>query len=523
MALGGLALFLYGLNLAALALQTLAGPGLNRLLRASSRAPLIGVLVGALVTGVAQSATAVGLMTIHFSRAGMIGVRDGIAVLLGSAIGGTLAVQLVSLQIFGAAWPLIASGFALSLVGRTQALGRAVIGTGMGFLGLQTLLQALRPIHDAGLTHDLLVALSSSPIALALLGALLTFALHSSNAPAIIAMGLLGSGVFTPEGAVALMIGANIGTPVNVYLLALGQGVDAKRFTAAHLLLKIIAAMLALGVLPTLTSALAGIGNDPSRFVANAHTLYNVAVAVLALPLLALLERVMRRAIPDPPERGVRPQYLDQNALGTPQLAYSLAFREVTRVADHVLEMTGHAFSVLEKSAPNAQAVAQVKREEETVDLLVHNVVIYLAQLPNEPRVHALLAICTNLEAMGDLLKRWLRQLEKLEVRGLQLSPAGAAELGRIAALTLERTRLTLTAFSIGDASGCRFEDSDVQHAMHASRAAHLARLRNGADDSALTSSVHLDMLTVIEQLNAEISGVARAAPLLVWQNLTNP
>ncbi len=516
---GGLGLFLYGLRLLAEQLQVLCGSALQRLIRRARSAPTIGIAAGTAVTAVTQSATAVGVMTANLMQRGTLRAREGLAILLGAAVGGTLAVQLVALRAVDYAIPLIGLGFLASLIrsARVKQIGLAAVGLGLGFLGLDIMIKALEPVRDAPLLQALIAQISGSALAMALAGLAITLILHSSNAPVVLILALVASGLVPINAALAFVIGANVGTPVNVILMTLREHIEFRRAAFAHLVIKIIAAGLALLALTYVAEWLEWLDADPTRRVATAHTLFNVVAAFSALPFLALLERLGERYLPTPPAKGPQPKYLDQEALQSPDFAYRLAFREVSRVADHLLRMAQAAFEV---NTDDPKLLERVRHEEEVVDSLVHEVVKYLGslqdRLPND-KLLQLLGISTSLEGIGDLLKRILRQRGKLWQEGLQLSPEGRAELDRIETITLERAKGILTALAVADMNGCAprlRESEEVMASIEQSRLAHLTRLREGREESVLTSTVHLDLLTVMEQINNELNSIIRRAPV---------
>lgn len=515
--LGGLALFLFGLAQVAEHLQVLAGAALQRLLRRAREAPWIGLGAGAAVTAVAQSATAIGVMSARLMQGGTLRSREALAVMLGAAVGGTLAVQLVSLKVTDSALALIALGFALTLFTprALRSAGAALLGLGLAFLGLGLMIDGLAPLQQSALTRELLAQVAASPWLMAAFGFVLTLVLHSSNAPVVLVMAMAGTGMLGLAPALAVVLGANLGTPVNIYLMTLGQGIEAKRAALAHIGIKALAVLMAVPLIALAPPALAWIDGDSARQLANAHTLFNLLVALAVLPALAPIDRALRRWLPDPPAQGPRPKYIDDGALHSPDFAYGLAFREMARVADHVLRMARAAFDARDAEP---LLLEHVRREEEVVDTLVHELVKYLGrlhdQLPAE-RIQALLAMCSSLEGIGDLLKRLLRQRHKLWSQGLALSDEGRAEIDAVAAVTLSRAREMLTALSMGDIARCESSldgRAGLTEAMQASRLAHLARLNAGRDDSRMTSTVHLDSLTLLEQINTELDNIARRA-----------
>jgi phosphate:Na+ symporter len=218
--------------------------------------------------------------------------------------------------------------------------------------------------------------------------------------------------------------------------------------------------------------------------------------------------------MPNIPNERLHPNYLELAALDRPRLAYALAFRESTRVADHVIDALRASLETVNRES---DASERARQSEEAVNALSHEIVKYLAQLgermPRAP-VHALLSICTSLEAIGDLSKRLLRQHEKLQDRGLEFSLEGQLEVRSIGTRALERMRLALTAFSVGDTNTTERlrQDGLVLESIMLSRQAHLMRLSIGQEESELTSRVHLNVLTILEQINAEVTNIVTQA-----------
>ena len=515
-AIGGLGLFLFALNLTSTHLQLLVGPVLNRLMRVSKRAPGVGLFAGLTVGAVIQSGTAVGMMTAGFANIGLLGVSEAMAVLLGGAVGGTMAVQLASLQVSHWAVPIIAIGYLLRFARGTVArhVSPAVLGLGLAYLGLAILVEALKPVRDDPLTRQVAAALSGSPMAMLFFGALVTIALNSSNAAAVLALAFVSSGAMPVEAGVAFVFGANVGTPLNVFMLSHENGITARRAAAAHLGIKTVTALLGLAILGLHPAWL----GESAIAVVNTHTLYNVIVALVCLPWLGWIERSMRWLMPDPPSNELRPRYLDDPALENPKLAFSSAFREVTHIGDLVLEMLQVTFATVLRDRSQTE---RILKGEDAVDALVHATVVYLSKveegLPRAP-VQSLLGVCANLEAIADLLKRLLRQKEKLLERGLRLSDVALEELDGVARWTYKRTKLVLTALSVTDprsARGLGHDTLRLHELAERSRLAHLRRLGNGDDELELTSAVYLDMLTILEQINAAVNAIAGHLPQL--------
>ena len=514
--IGGLGLFLFGLSYLASNVESMAGATLNRLLRLAGRSPFSALASGVLVATLVQSGAAISLMTGSFMDAGLLGFREALMLALGSMLGATVTVQLASAGILSIGVPLIGVGFFVSLLPRRTArhLGGAIVGLGLVFLGLRTLVAAVAPAAGSNLFRDLLQAASGAPLILAAAGAVFAALVHSSNAPAALAIGLLAAGALTPAAAIALIAGAGVGTPLVVWLESGGRGVEARRVAATHVALKAVVACIVAVASGWLAAGVWPLQPDSARFAANVHTVFSLLVALVALPFLRPLATLARRAIPDPVERGPRPKYLSEG-VQDPRLVLVLAHREVARISDHVLTMLASATAALGR---DGQAADRARYEEEVVDILVHQVVVYVARRnpPAEPAVvQALTRIASALESMGDLIKRLLRQEEKLIALGLDFSPQGRDELHRAAQSVLERATRVFNLFAVSDVAGCleAASGNEVSVVLSESRAAHLLRLGRMEPGAELTSAVHLDSVTILEQVNGELSIIARTAP----------
>lgn len=515
---GGLALFLFGVRLAGENVQALLGPGLRRLLASATRSSVGAALAGLVVTALAQSGTLISVLTVQFVNAGVLGLTQALAVALGAGVGGTLMVQLLALNVGHLAVPLLALALPLGsrrlLGGR---LGRVALGLGLLFLGLDTLLASLEPLRASALFAQVLRALVSSPLIAGALGVGLAVALQSSNAAATLALAFVAGGLLSPQDGIALVVGANVGTTLTAVWVSEGGSVDARRVAFGHLGLKVLGALGALALLEPFTRALLALGRDPLRLIANAHTLFNLAVLLAALPLGPLVARLLRRALPTPPSQS-GPRYLTPQALREPPLAYGLAFREVVRVAEDVQRL----YTLAAASLSGRDHRAEVLHLENTVDALVHAVVLYLGQLgghAERARLGALLGIASELEALADLSKRLARQPLKLGQLGGRFSPEGEEGLARLAGQLGEHMGRTFTALALRSpqapptpADGAAFSAFSVH--VEQQRLHHLERLAQNAD-AQRSSSVHLDVLTILEQMDAGLARIERLTALV--------
>jgi len=509
--LSGLALFLFGVRLAGENLQRLLGPGFRRLLASATRSNARAAVTGGVVTAVAQSGTLVTVLTVTLVDAGVLGLPQALAIALGAGVGGTLTVQLLALKIQHLWVPLLTLGLLLSaprLAG--GRVGRVATGIGLLFLGLDTMLESLAPLRESALFQEVLAALAGNPFVAALLGLGVTALVHSSNATAALALAFVAGDLLTAEQGIALVVGANVGTTLTAVVVSASGSVDGRRAAIGHLALKVAGAIIVLAFLREFTLATARLGASPERLIANAHTLFNLAVLLAALPFGRLVARVLTRLMPTPPNED-GPRYLTPEALKKPEHAYGLAFREVVRVSEDVQGM----YVMAAQALAGRDTRAELHRRENAVDDVVHAVVLYLGQLHgrvDEARLSALLGVASELEALADLCKRLARQRLKLEQHGSRFTPQGNQELVRLAGELEERMHEVFTALTLrlGPPENERRFSQDVAE----QRLQHLQRLVD-SEDAQRSSSVHLDVLTILEQMHAGLRRLARLAPQL--------
>lgn len=515
--LGGLALFVYGVRLTGENVQALLGPGLRRLLASATRTSVGAAVTGVLVTALAQSSTLISILTVQFVDAGVLGLTQALAVALGAGVGGTFTVQLLTLGVGRLSAPLLAVGLLASwrrlLDGR---LGHILVGLGLLFLGLDTLLASFEPLRGDALFGQVLAVLTHTPLAAGAIGLGLAVLLQSSNAAATLALVFVTGGLLAPAAGVALVVGANVGTTLSAVVVSQQGSVDGRRVALGHLGLKVVGALGALALLVPATRLLAALDARPPHLIANAHTLFNLAVLLLSLPFGTLIAKLLARLLPTPPDQS-GPRYLSSRALRDPPLAYGLAFREVVRVAEDVQRMYLLAAQTLSARALSGQQHhAEIIRLENAVDDLVHAVVLYLGQLHGRvdgAGLGALIGIASELEALADLNKRLARQPVKLERLGTRFSWQGREALALVAGEVGEQFARSFTALAVrrspsedDDRAGAAFSAHvERQRLHHLERLAHLA-------DTQHSSSVHLDVLTILEQMNAGLTRVARLA-----------
>ncbi|WP_034336092.1 Na/Pi cotransporter family protein [Deinococcus misasensis] len=506
--LTGLALFLFGVSLAGNSLQALLGKGMRRALARVTRSTFGAALVGTGVTAVAQSGTMITLLTVEFVNAGILKLRQALVVALAAGIGGTLTVQLLALNLDNIQYPLIAASLLFSskrfLGGH---VGQALLGFGLLFLGLDLLMDSLEPLKNNPLARQIIDLLADHPLTLTLFGVFLAAVLlQSSNATATLGLAFLSGGLITEIQSLALIVGANIGTTVSAVTASLKSNVDSKRAAIGHFVLKVLIGALVVVFAVQVTGWIKLLSENPVRFVANAHTLFNVAVLLLVVPFLTPIVRALEHFIPTPPDPHA-PKYLTgKTDTRTPELVYGMAYREVVHIAERVEDLYGTAIMRLQ----GKDTFEMVEAGEKHIDRLVNTVVITLGKLTpryDDEKLSALLLAVNELEAIADLCKRLVRQPRKLEKHGRKFSTEGEKELLESASELQEH--ITVCVTSLGQRKNLVQDENAFEDKLIEQRLSHLHRLSEKSE-SRESSSIHLDIMTVLEQIHSGFNRVAR-------------
>lgn len=510
--IGGLALFLLGIDRIAKSLQALSGPRMRRAMAGATKGPWRALFTGTAVSAATQSGTATAVTTLGLVATGLVGVREGIAMSLGAKVGATLAIQLAAFKITDAAIPMVGIGFLLLGWARSREIGGLLIGAGLLFFGLDVTVTSVADLRSSELFTLLVSAAEQQPIAVALVGLLLGGILSSTNGVTAVALGLFAAGAVTLPTALALVVGGNVGGTILPILAARKLDVPAERVALMHVVAKAVgAAVIVIAAVPV-ANAIATLGGDGARQIANAHTLFNIAVAVPGTMLAGVLARAASRLLPRD-EEASGPKYLRSDALAKPALALALVERETVRISDQVMVMTQIAADALETGKwPNEPIGAR----ESKIDALTQSVVDYLATLRRthgeDPTSERLMLITTELEHMGDQVRRMLRREARLQEAGLEFSREGREELTETAARILPRMRSAFTALATGDrelADEVIEHRPEVENWVAKMRVAHLSRLEAQLPESRGSSTHHLEILTLLRQLDASVTRIA--------------
>jgi phosphate:Na+ symporter len=522
--IGGVALLLWGLHMVQSGIMRAFGPDLRRFLSKALRNRLAAFGAGLGLTALLQSSTATGLMTASFAAEGAVGLVPALAIMLGANVGTTLIVQVLSFNVAAAAPVLFVLGLVAFRSGartRIKDIGRVAIGMGLMLLALHILINSLAPAENAPSVRALLRAITGDPVLCVVIAAALTWAAHSSVATVLLIMSLAFSNFIAPAAALALVLGANLGSAINPVFEGAQRGDRASyRLPVGNLLNRLLGVALVLPFLPQIAAGLGAVQPDMAKLTAEFHIAFNVALAVVFMPLLGPLAWLLRRMLPDSPKPAdaSAPRYLDESALDTPALALADAARETLRMGDVVEVMLRQVMKAL--LTGDRALASEVSRMDNTVDRLDEAIKFYVTKLTRASlderegrRAMEIISFTINLEHIGDIIDKNLTELAGKKIkRRIEFSEEGAAELAAFHKRILESLRLAFSVFMSGNVDEARrliAEKAQVRGAELAAAERHFERLREGRPQSIETTSLHLDVLRDLKRIHSHICSVA--------------
>lgn len=546
-ALGGLGMFLFGMKIMSEGLQKVAGKKMRQILAMVSNKRLIGCAVGTLVTSVIQSSSAATVMLVGFVDAGLMTLTQAVGVILGANIGTTVTAQLIAFKITKYALPAIALGVFLKFfVSRRKStyLGDVFLGFGLVFFGLATMKAGFGPLKGdpAFIAFFTRFEADTLPgiLLCILVGTILTMILQSSSATVGITMALASQGLLNFDASVALILGDNIGTTITAELGSIGATLNAHRTARAHTLFNVVGVVniiiffpLFLSLVTWLTKAIVAIGPPDflvagekphiARYIANAHTLFNVVNALFFLAVLPYLTRVATWLTP---HRGGEAElselyhikYIDSKYVDTPTVALGQARAEIRRMGEAVQLMYDDVIQAIENR--RSDQLSKWKKQEDAVDSLQKEITAFLIRLvqkqisPEESsEINSLMRMTNNLERTGDQIENIAQLGEELIEQDLDLSAGGWQDYNLIAAKVSDFLQLVLRGIEIEDINimpRAQEMEDDINRMREEMRGNYIMRLQSGACtvDPGL---VLVDMLTAFEKIGDYCYNIAQA------------
>jgi phosphate:Na+ symporter len=494
--LGGLALFLLGLEQLTRSLRSAAGDSLKRLLARMSRNPVTAATGGAVSTAVLQSSSVTTVLVIGFVSAGLLTLPQAAGVIIGANLGSTATAQVIAFDVAGFSLGMIGLGFAARFARRPRWLpeaGESLLGLGLVFLGMSFMGGAVSPLRDDPRFADFLAA--EPPLLLALLAGLVFTALVQSSAATIgVVIVLASQGLLTLPAAIAVTLGANVGTCVTAGLAAIGRPRAAVRAAVIHVVVNVVGVLLWVGFVDQLAALVtwlspssaeltgtARLAAETPRQVANAHTVFNLVNTLLFLGLTRPLARLAEWLVPSGADDAEvqDPRYLDDDAVGTPAVALELARLEIVRLAERVQVMVDSIVpTALTGSARQLRSIAAMDHD---VDRLHRLIVVYLARVgqarlseEESAQMLKLLGIASYLEQVGDVVETNLVALGLNRIdEHIRPSAATIRVVERFHALV--RDQYGDVVLALAD------EDTDLARSVRAAKEEVAARRREAA------------------------------------------
>jgi len=432
---GGLAMFLFGLDLMAKALQSAAGTSMKFVLGKLTKNRVLGAITGAFVTAVLNSSSVTTVLVVGFISAGLMTLAQSISVIMGANIGSTFTAQIVAFNVTQYALAMVAIGFAMMFTAKREKVelyGSMLLGLGLLFYGMGVMGSSMAPLVDYQPFLEFMQRMEV-PILGILAGMVFTAMVQSSAATTGIAIVMASEGLVSLEAGIALALGANIGTCVTALLAAIGKTREAQRAAAAHILFNVLGVLLWVGFIGQLAELVrwispvhaelqgsAKMAAEVPRQIANAHTVFNVANTLIFLPFTAQLARLVEKLLPDRPEAAetviVTAKYLDEALVEAPTLALERVRLELGHMGEVVEEMLVSLGAALQSGSQSA--LDEIHRLDDHVDILHKHILTYLGEIRRQPLTDkesqeflSLMSTSDYLESIGDVVEDGLAEV----------------------------------------------------------------------------------------------------------------
>ena len=535
---GGLSLFLYGMNSMSDALQKAAGEKMKKILSVLTKNPIMGALAGALVTAVLQSSSATTVMVIGFVSAGLMNLPQAISVIFGANIGTTMTAQLMAFKISDYIYPIIFVGFMLNFVCKKERLkniGMVMFSFGLLFEGIEIMGTVMKPLASSQFFVDLMGKVTNIPVLGVLLGAGMTLIVQSSSATIAVLQNFASqagpdgvTSVIGLAGAIPILLGDNIGTTITALLASIGQSKNAKRTAIAHSVFNITGSIVFLFLIPVLTKFIQFISpKGPeleviSRQIANAHTTFNVVCTLIWLPLIPVMVKIVTFLVrgTDRSEGGATPNYLDDKVIAQPVAALYLASNEVRHVADMAKTMLQQIKEEVVTSEAGRREVFLTTSTN--VKRLCDRIEAYLTKMfssgtlteKQSEQTASLLFVTNHLERISDRCREVDEIHERIGTNGKALSETAQNDLVKCFDINLRLFDGAMDAVMNGNmevAQQITKEKNKMRKSQKRLNKDHLLRVEQQLCDPALTNDFST-LLYSLDRLADSCVGIAEEA-----------
>ena len=543
--MGGLSLFLYGMEKMSSGMKKAAGEQMRSILSALTNNRYMGLMVGAFVTMVIQSSSATTVMLVSFVQAGLMTFVQSLGVILGADIGTTITAQLVAFKLTDYALLMIAIGFGLMMFGKNENqknIGESVLGFGILFYGMKLMSDAMYPLRSYDPFINTLARLENPLLGL-LVGTAFTALIQSSSAFTGIIIVLAQQGLLSLDAGIPMIMGANIGTCITAGLASIGASREAKRVAMAHVMFKITGVLLFIFWIPWFADfirylspssdavGIAKLGAEVPRQIANAHTIFNVGLAFAFIPFTSFFARIILKFYPDVEDEKdltIATWHLDDSAVETPSMALDLARSEVARMAkitNRMLDSFIHPFLTdepgMDKIHPQLTVMEGIEMREKKLDFLDQKIKNYLLLIGQQelsdtqvPEVFGMITISNHLESIGDIIERNLRALiTKKRALNLDFSEEGKNELIKFnvkVCKQISRLQKTFSELDPKKAQKVVAKEEKYLNLEEKYRELHLQRMRASREESLETHTIHTELMEMMKRINVYTGEIAK-------------
>lgn len=519
--LGGLGLFVFGMQKMAEGLQNAAGDKLKRILELFTSHPVIAILTGAAATILVQSSSTTTVIVVGLVNTGLLTLTQAVGTIMGANIGTTITAQIVSFNIYVIALPILGIAGMIHFLSRKKSvkyIALSFFGFGMIMLGMNIMSDSVIPLREYPPFLEMLVSMGQQPLLGVIAGCLFTALIQSSMATTSLVLAFSLQGLIDLPSAIAIILGANIGTCITAFLASIGTGLTAKRAAAAHIFFNFFGVIIFIILLKPFTLLVSRTSTNIVRQIANAHTMFNIINTIIFFPFINQFVKFIEWIIPGEEKiLEFKPKYLDPNIVHTPA-ALLAASKETLRMCDISLEMMREAFDSFIDG--DEKLIESVLHKEDVLNELEKKIIFYLTEAGDNPwttkqhqRITNLLHLAHEIERVGDLSTNIVELSQSRINRNLKLSDTAVSDLTNMYQLVESIYIRAIEVFRnerIEDARNLIREDDIVDQMEKEYRESHIERLNAGKCHPE-TGVLFLDIISHLERIADHANNLAEA------------
>jgi len=535
--IGGLALFILGMEMMSDGLKKAAGSKMRSILSRITNNRFIAVIAGIFVTIGMQSSSATTVMLVSFVQAQLMTFSQSLGIILGASIGTTITAQLIAFKITDYALLIVGIGVLIRILAYTKKLkniGSGILGFGILFLGMWLMSDSMFPLRTYRPFIELLLHLEN-PIMGILIGTIFTALIQSSGAFIGIIIVLGSQGLITLEAAIPLLLGSNFGTSITAILASINSSREAKRVAFAHSLFKILGLLLFAWWIPTFAdlirtfSPMTGLDiTSPDNYdalprqIANAHTFFNIILTIILLPGINIAAKVITKIFPDiqedEEEEHFKTKFLEDNLISTPALALSLTKAEIIRMAVKVKIMIEEILPLFFNY--NSEKLDEIIEKESEIDFLNIKINKYLRKISQESiveersdEIFQMMHTATEIEQIGDVIaKRLVPLAKKKNKNNIHFSEEGEKEIKEYHLKTVKQMSRSIEYFkdiNLQDAKHIKQKYKKYKLMEQELRRTHFDRLLDDVPATVESSQIHLELIELLKRISSNATNIA--------------